>query len=95
MWRDPHIAHPGGESNVVAQQRGVAAVENLRHQHGDAEHVALATHGNLLALILQHYDPALGYEFWQALTMPDVYRLSLGPQGATNIERIYREQTGS
>lgn len=76
---------------MVAQQRGIAALEKLRQQHGDAEHVVLATHGNLLALILQHYDPALGYAFWQALTMPDVYRLSLEPHDATKIERIYRQ----
>ncbi|MEZ4621896.1 MAG: histidine phosphatase family protein [Caldilineaceae bacterium] len=91
VWRDPHFAHLGGESNVGAQQRGVAALEELRHSHNDGEHIVLATHGNLLALILQHYDQTIGYAFWKALTMPDVYRLSLGSHGATEIERIYRE----
>lgn len=37
----------------------------------------LATHGNLLALLLQSFDPTIDFAFWQALTMPDVYRVQL------------------
>ena len=73
-WDDPTTAHPGGESNAAAQRRGVAVVQRLRAQH-PAAHIALATHGNLLALVLQHYDPDVDYEFWRALTMPDIYTL--------------------
>jgi 2,3-bisphosphoglycerate-dependent phosphoglycerate mutase len=73
-WADPGFAHPGGEPNAAAQRRGVAVVQRLLARHRDQEIVA-ATHGNLLALVLQHFDPAVGYEFWQALTMPDVYEL--------------------
>lgn len=73
-WDDPTTAHPGGETNAAAQRRGVAVVQRLRAQH-PAAHIALATHGNLLALVLQHYDPDVDYEFWRALTMPDIYTL--------------------
>lgn len=74
VWRDPTFAHPGGESNVVAQERGIQALNQLHQQHPNA-HVVVASHGNLLALILQYFDSSLGYEFWQALQMPDIYRL--------------------
>jgi 2,3-bisphosphoglycerate-dependent phosphoglycerate mutase len=60
--RDPSYAHPGGESNSAAQPPGVAVVERLREQH-PAEHLVLATHGNLMALVLQHYDPRIDYDF--------------------------------
>lgn len=81
-WEDPAFHHPGGESNLAAQRRGVAAVERLAARHPQAA-IALGTHGNLLALILQHYDPAVGFAFWQALTMPDIYRLELDPSGVS------------
>jgi len=86
-WRDPLFAYPGGESNAAAQQRGVAVVYRLL-QHAGA-HRVLATHGNLLALVLQHFDPAIGFPFWQSLTMPDIYRLVVGRSGAVAIERLW------
>lgn len=76
LWHNPSFAHPGGESNRAAQQRGVAVINKLIHDHPN-DHVVLATHGNLMALILQHFDPAIDYEFWQALRMPDIYYLNL------------------
>lgn len=88
-WDNPTQAHPGGESNVVAQRRGVAVVLQLSAQHPDG-HLVLGTHGNLLALVLQYFYPTMGYDFWQSLTMPDVYRLDLGLEGATSLERLWK-----
>jgi 2,3-bisphosphoglycerate-dependent phosphoglycerate mutase len=76
-WTDPTFVHPGGESNAAAQQRGIDAILTLQEQH-PTEHIALATHGNLLALLLQHFDPSINYAFWKSLTMPDIYRLKVG-----------------
>jgi 2,3-bisphosphoglycerate-dependent phosphoglycerate mutase len=86
-WRDPSFAHPGGETNTAAQQRAVAVVHQLQAQHPD-EHLILATHGNLLALMLQHFDPAIDFTFWQSLTMPDIYKLCLKTSRAA-IQRIW------
>ena len=87
-WADPTFAHPGGESNAAAQERGVGLVHRLADQY-PAEHVVLGTHGNLLALVLQHHDPALDHLFWRSLTMPDVYRLSICATGTASIARIW------
>lgn len=76
-WEDPTYAHPGGETNAAAQRRGVAVLQRLYERH-PKEHVVLSTHGNLLALMLQHYDPSVDYAFWRSLTMPDVYELQIG-----------------
>ena len=75
-WRHPTVPLPGGESNTEAQHRGVALVDRLRKRYPDAS-VVLSTHGNLLALILHHFDPSADFRFWQALTMPDIYCLQL------------------
>ncbi len=87
-WRDFTFAHPGGESNAEAQRRVVAVVERLRQQHA-GEHMVLSTHGNLLALLLRHFDPSIGFEFWRSLTMPDIYRLSISGMGGAVIRRLW------
>jgi len=47
------------------------------------QQIAVGTHGNLLVLILQHFDRSVGFAFWQSLTMPDVYRLEVKDGRAT------------
>jgi 2,3-bisphosphoglycerate-dependent phosphoglycerate mutase len=89
-WRDPSFAHPGGESNTAAQQRGLAVVRRLREQH-IAKHMVLATHGNLLALILQGFDLAVDFAFWSAMTMPDIYKLDFTPGSGMAIRRLWAE----
>ena len=73
-WEDPAFAHPGGEANAAAQRRGVAVVQRLLARH-PGQQIVVATHGNLMALVLQHFDPDVDFEFWQTLDMPDVYEL--------------------
>jgi 2,3-bisphosphoglycerate-dependent phosphoglycerate mutase len=91
-WDDFTFAHPGGETNAAAQERGLALVHSLVERHPD-QGIVLGTHGNLLALIVQGFFPAHGYRFWQRLTMPDVYRLDLPaadrPARAPVIERLW------
>jgi 2,3-bisphosphoglycerate-dependent phosphoglycerate mutase len=87
-WADPCFAFPGGEPNAAAQERAVELLETLLARHA-GEHVVLSTHGNLLALLLQHFDPAIDFHFWQSLTMPDVYRLVLVPRTAACIRRLF------
>jgi 2,3-bisphosphoglycerate-dependent phosphoglycerate mutase len=88
VWQDPSFAHPGGESNKAAQKRGVFVIQRLKRQH-HGDHVVVSTHGNLMALMLQHYQPALDFEFWQSLTMPDVYLLSFDSSDQVVLERVW------
>ncbi len=87
-WTHPYAALPGGESNRAAQRRGIAVIEALVHRHPH-EQIVVATHGNLLALILQHYDRSIGFAFWEALTMPDVYQLKIDQAQPTVIQRLW------
>jgi len=88
VWQDPSFAHPGGESNETAQQRGVSTIQRLKTMH-QGEDIVISTHGNLMALVLQHYQPALDFEFWQALTMPDVYLLGFNASDQIMLERVW------
>lgn len=89
-WRDPSFAHPEGESNAAAQQRGLAVVRQLQRQHM-TEHIVLSTHGNLMALTLQGFDPSIDFAFWKSLTMPDIYTLSFSQVGEAVMSRLGQE----
>lgn len=76
VFSDWSFAWPGAESNEQARARGVAAVESVLDAHG-SETVAVATHGQLLTVTLNHYDARFGREWWaEELTTPDVYEVT-------------------
>ena len=87
-WQNPSFAHPGGESSVEAQNRGLTVVKQLQSKHPN-EAVVLSTHGNLMALILQAFDPSIGFSFWKSLTMPDIYQLTIIQAGSGSIKRLW------
>jgi 2,3-bisphosphoglycerate-dependent phosphoglycerate mutase len=86
-WRDPSFAYPGGESNEAAQHRGVDALRRMRVHYPD-DYIVVSTHGNLMALMLQHFDPSIDFAFWRSLTMPDVYELQWPVEGEIGIRRL-------
>jgi 2,3-bisphosphoglycerate-dependent phosphoglycerate mutase len=85
-FANPDLEFEGGESGRKAMERGLAAFNDvLAHSVGNA---AVVTHGNLLALILNHYDRNFGFEHWRSLSNPDVFELSLTKDNA-QIKRVY------
>jgi len=87
-WSSAADAPGGGESNVQAQARGLAVVRTVVARHIGAE-VVLATHGNLLALVLNALDSRFGYEFWRGLSFPDIYRLAFDGLALRDVERLW------
>jgi 2,3-bisphosphoglycerate-dependent phosphoglycerate mutase len=89
-WIAPTIATAGGESNLAAQTRALTAVRQFISQHA-GQHFVVATHGNLLALILNGLEPTFGYEFWRQLSFPDVYELELDRVTLIRVRRIWEQ----
>jgi 2,3-bisphosphoglycerate-dependent phosphoglycerate mutase len=87
-WDDFSFSHPGGESNAQAQRRMVAAHERLLAWHPGGR-ILVSTHGNVLGLLLRHYDPSVGFDFWDGLSRPDVYRLRIHSSGSGTFERAW------
>jgi 2,3-bisphosphoglycerate-dependent phosphoglycerate mutase len=87
-WLSPAIAASGCESNNVAQARGFAAIRKIISEQSGSR-VVIATHGNLLALILNAFRPAFGFDFWRALTFPDAYELRFQKTTLVNVRRIW------
>jgi 2,3-bisphosphoglycerate-dependent phosphoglycerate mutase len=89
-WRNPSFAYPEGESNAAAQERGMGVVHRVQKELF-AGHIVISTHGNLMALILQWFDPTIDFVFWKLLTMPDIYELCLGHEGEVSRRRLWCE----
>lgn len=89
VWEEDSFSWPGGESNLAAQRRGVRALENVLHRY-QGEKVAIGTHGNIMALMMNAFNPAYGFDFWKRLSMPDIYKLSFNQLTLTRVERIWQ-----
>jgi 2,3-bisphosphoglycerate-dependent phosphoglycerate mutase len=87
-WRLPAEAPRGGESNVRAQARGLAVLRNVVARHVGG-HAVLATHGNLLALMVNALDPTFAYEFWRGLSFPDIYQVVFNGTEFRGVERLW------
>jgi broad specificity phosphatase PhoE len=89
VWEEEAFAWPGGESNLVAQQRGVQALEKILREH-KGQKIAIGTHGNIMVLIMNALNSKYGFEFWEQLNMPDIYKLSFNGFALHHVERIWK-----
>lgn len=72
------IAFSGGESTKQATDRAISLIQDvLKLNHTTT---LLVTHGNLLTLILKHFDRTIGFSEWRTLTNPDVYEITIDEQ---------------
>jgi 2,3-bisphosphoglycerate-dependent phosphoglycerate mutase len=74
-WTDPSFAVEGAESGQAAQRRGIGVLDLLRTRHADGGRLLVGSHGNLISLILQTFEPAVDFEFHLAMPMPAIYHL--------------------
>ena len=65
--------YDGGETSEEARRRAIWAISDLVRQ--GFTHPILVTHGNLLALILRHFRPEVGFWEWERLSTPDAFRV--------------------
>ena len=77
MWEDLSYKLEGGESGEEAQGRAQAAIEEILSTVEEGQAAAVASHGNLIGLILRGIDPAFGFDEWRSMTMPDIFRIEI------------------
>ncbi|WP_026689636.1 histidine phosphatase family protein [Alteribacter aurantiacus] len=73
-FKDYDLSFSGGESSRIAQKRVVKALQSAIDSH--EEPIVVVTHGNLLTLLLNHYDKKYGFKEWEELRNPDVFVLT-------------------
>ncbi|WP_042220668.1 histidine phosphatase family protein [Oceanobacillus manasiensis] len=89
VWEDYEFSWAGGESNGVAQKRGVNATLNVLESN-QGKNVVIGTHGNIMVLMMNFFDKKYGFEFWNQLEMPDIYKLTIDSQELHHVQRIWR-----
>lgn len=77
----------GGESTREAMARVGGCVDDLLRSDSGA--AAIATHGALLSALLRRFDPGFGFAQWQALTNPDLFRVTITADG-TQVDRQWQ-----
>lgn len=90
VWEDENFSWEGGESNIVAQKRGVEATFHVLEKY-KGQHIAIGTHGNIMTLIMNYFDKQYDFNFWNNLTMPDIYRLNFEGKELKSVSRLYKE----
>ncbi|WP_368915267.1 histidine phosphatase family protein [Exiguobacterium acetylicum] len=72
---DADYSEVGGESNRMTLDRAVAAIEKLHDMHPNQQ-VVVATHGLVLALVLEKYTGRAANEWLDAMSSPAIHRLT-------------------
>jgi 2,3-bisphosphoglycerate-dependent phosphoglycerate mutase len=86
-FSDFELSFEGGESSRAATTRAIAAINDaLLLGIGST---VVVTHGRLLTLILKHFDSKYGFEEWQNLTTPDVFRIVI-KENESQVNRIWQ-----
>ncbi|WP_027726485.1 histidine phosphatase family protein [Tuberibacillus calidus] len=87
-FADFDLKFNGGESSREATRRAIDALHH--YQSIGMTRFAVFTHGNLLTLLLHHFDTTYGFEAWRNLTNPDIFCLYAHPTGSY-IKRIWQD----
>ncbi|WP_034785891.1 histidine phosphatase family protein [Exiguobacterium acetylicum] len=87
VWQHPDENPYGGETNKEASQRIRQFIDELVEKHPD-ETVVLGTHGNIMVLLLETFDPTFDYAFWKSLPMPAVCRMDVKVGKQVNIQVV-------
>jgi 2,3-bisphosphoglycerate-dependent phosphoglycerate mutase len=82
---EPEARAPGGESGGEALARGWAAL----HDALRSGRTLIASHGQLLSLVLHRIDARFGFAGRLAMTNPDVFRIERSAAGALHFERLW------
>ncbi|MGG1290361.1 histidine phosphatase family protein [Bacillus smithii] len=86
-FQDMELSYEGGESSNEATKRIVNVVEEaLKNEH---ENILMATHGNLMSLLIKFFNQDFGFEQWQNLTNPDVFLLRFTNK-QVHLERLWK-----
>ena len=90
VWEDEQFAWEGGESNLVAQQRGLEAMYHVLETYHN-QNIVIGTHGNIMVLIMNYFDQQYDFSFWSSLDMPDIYCLRFDGRELKEVKRVWNK----
>ncbi|WP_047394658.1 histidine phosphatase family protein [Exiguobacterium sp. ZWU0009] len=86
-FQNDDYAQSGGESNQIARNRVLVAIDHLRKTHPH-HRVVIATHGLLLSLVLEHYTGRPANEWLNTMASPAIHQLTFDAGGKTSHEQL-------
>jgi len=86
-YDDLDICYEGGESSNTAMSRAISVVMEVLN--GENKNIVLVSHGNLISLLLKHFDDCIGFKEWESLTNPDVFHPTFSGEKKLNILILY------
>lgn len=89
LWNNPDQSFVGGESNQVALKRILNLLEELEGRYSDKT-ILLSSHGNLIGILLHHFDPHFDYNKWEQMTFPDCFLVTKN----STVKRIMQISSG-
>src|SRR5690625_2901242 len=60
VWAEPTFSWEGGESNIIAQERGVNTTLTVLKRY-ENKNIVVGTHGNIMVLIMNYFDKKYGF----------------------------------
>ncbi|WP_028609656.1 histidine phosphatase family protein [Paenibacillus harenae] len=85
---DKDYALEGGETTRMVQRRAIPIIEKLlKEQQG--KNIVIGTHGNIMTIIMNHYDDKYGFDFWNGTSKPDIYKLVFDKNKLEHVERLW------
>ncbi|MCF6411190.1 histidine phosphatase family protein [Pseudalkalibacillus salsuginis] len=87
VWAQPDYSFQGGESNIQAQKRAIPSISNLLRKY-EGKGIVIGTHGNIMVLVMNHFDRKYNFDFWKRLTIPDIYKLTFEHERLVDVKRI-------
>lgn len=72
LWQNPDKSLIGGESNREALNRILDLFSDLE-ERCSGKTILLSSHGNLLGILINHFDPSFDYKKWGQMTFPDCF----------------------
>lgn len=91
VWTDFDFSLEGGESNYIAQKRGVEATLQVLDRF-KGQNIVIGTHGNIQVLIMNYFDQQYDVHFWEQLAMPDIYKLTFNKKSLVQVSRIKKDE---
>ncbi|WP_261381684.1 histidine phosphatase family protein [Paenibacillus cremeus] len=86
---DPYYSLPR-ESNADSQKRAISVLNPILKEH-IGKKIAIGTHGLVMTLMMNHFDPAFGLEFLNQLKKPDIYKMQFEDLELKEVTRMWND----
>jgi 2,3-bisphosphoglycerate-dependent phosphoglycerate mutase len=87
-YEDKTYSLLGGESVEDVQARSLPILLQLLTMY-QGKTLILGTHGNIMTIIMNYFDPQYGYDFWKRTTKPDLYKLEFLGTQLHSVKRLW------